>query len=98
METGSIPKAAKPVAPDPEAKRREIECNIAKAREIDAAIERRKTSFSAYTKCLVDWKPAANEKQTPEQACTPKLAEHQKIGQEVRDKQAKDCAAPAVPK
>jgi hypothetical protein len=98
IETGSILKPAKPAAPDPEAKKREIECNVGKAREVDAAVERRKTAFGIYTKCLVEWKPAGNEKQTAEQACAPKLAEHQKIAQEVRDKQAKDCAAAAVAK
>jgi hypothetical protein len=95
LETGSI-KAPAALPANDEAKKREIECNVAKAREVDALIERRKSSFSAYTKCLTEWQPGWYEKQTAEQACAPKLAQHQQIGQQVREKEAKDCAGPAT--
>jgi hypothetical protein len=93
LETGSIKKApAAPVVSE-EAKKRENECNMEKAREVEALVARRKSSFSAYTKCLSEWRPAWNETRTADQACAPKYAYHQQIGQQVKEKEAKDCSA-----
>jgi hypothetical protein len=93
METGSIKKAPAPPVVSEEAKKREDECKVAKAREVEALTIRRKNSFGAYTKCLSEWRPAWNETQTAEQACAPKYTYHQQMGQQVKEMEAKDCSA-----
>lgn len=96
IETGSISKEPAKVAAD--AAKREIECHVAKAREVDALVERRKAAWGTFNKCKADWTPGWAEKQTADEVCAPHLSLYRQLAQEVRDKEAKDCSATAPPK
>ena len=54
-------------------------------------MQQRQAAFSAYENCLVEYKQTWNSDPTPKQYCAPKLSQHVQLGQEVRDRQAKDC-------
>jgi hypothetical protein len=95
IETGSIKKEqGKPLA-DEQAKKREIECEVAKARKVDALTERRKGAWATYTSCKSDWSPGWFDKRTAEEACAPKLQVYRDLAQQVQDEQAKDCSVTA---
>ena len=96
IETGAIPKTPMQATPvNEEAKKREIQCNVAKAREVDKAIERRKAAWGVYDKCKQEWQPSWSDKRTAEEVCAPHLIPYRQLAQEVRDKEAKDCSASA---
>jgi hypothetical protein len=91
LETGSIKKEpGKPI--DYEAVKREVECRVAKARELDKLIERRKSAWGVYEKCKTDWKPGWNDRLTAEEVCAPHLTLHRQLKQGVLEREVKDCS------
>jgi hypothetical protein len=85
IETGSIKSA------EEKAKKREIECEVAKARKGDALTERRKGAWASYDSCKSSWSPGLFDKRTAEEACAAKRQAYRDLAQQVQDEQAKDC-------
>jgi len=94
IETGSIVPPRAPA--DQDARKREIECNVARAREVDKATERRRAAWAVYDKFKQEWQPGWIDKRTAEDACAPHLIPYRQLAQEVRDKESKDCSAPSA--
>lgn len=69
------------------------ECNAQKAREVESLIKRRQTAYADHKKCLADWqKPSLFSTETADEACAPKLKEHQQAAAAVKAREAKACA------
>jgi hypothetical protein len=71
------------------------ECNALRTREIETLARRRQATYSDHKKCLADWqKPNLFSKETADEACAPKLKEHQQAATAVKAREAKACAPP----
>jgi hypothetical protein len=87
IQAGSIPPNH-----DGAARRAEAECNAIKSREVAALVELRKAAFGAYTRCLIEYKPASSTDLSTQQFCDPKYKEHIRFRDDANKREAQDCS------